>query len=116
MKEETKKNVLLAMAALLFWFILFEIAVRLFWEEPGYGYPEGLHIPDETKGIKYQPLLKGDFQGKIYGDIEIEINSNGLRDYEHDHEKPEGSIRILGLGDSVTFGAGVRFENTYLRQ
>jgi len=39
-----------------------------------------------------------------------------LRDIEHEYQKKEGVTRILGLGDSITFGSGVPFEETYLRK
>ncbi|MBT3820775.1 MAG: hypothetical protein HOG04_05200, partial [Nitrospinaceae bacterium] len=45
----------------------------------------------------------------------IGINSHGLRGPETTLDKPEGVFRILGLGDSFSFGWGVAEEKTYLR-
>lgn len=42
------------------------------------------------------------------------INSLGFRGPETTIAKPEGVFRILGLGDSFTFGIGVRQEDTFL--
>ena len=42
------------------------------------------------------------------------INSLGFRGPETTRAKPEGVYRILGFGDSFTFGEGVRAEHTFL--
>lgn len=44
------------------------------------------------------------------------LNSKGFRDYEHTEEKSPGTVRILGIGDSYTFGVRVKFEDIYLTQ
>lgn len=48
----------------------------------------------------------------LYG-VEVKINSKGLRDYEYSYEKPPGTYRILVLGNSITFGWGVKFNDIY---
>ena len=45
---------------------------------------------------------------------EVRTNSAGFRDVDHLIPKPPGVFRILGLGDSFTFGVGASFEDTYL--
>ena len=47
-------------------------------------------------------------------DYDYRHNSFGFRDVEHDIVKTKTTFRILGLGDSFTYGAGVGFEETYL--
>ena len=44
------------------------------------------------------------------------INSHGFRERELSQDKPRGLRRILAVGDSVTFGAGVRVHETWTRQ
>jgi hypothetical protein len=63
--------------------------------------------PSPLEGIVYElkPHLNGVFQGQP-----LVTNSHGLRDAEYDAEKPEGTIRIVALGDSSLFGWGVRAE------
>jgi hypothetical protein len=41
-------------------------------------------------------------------------NSHGFRGPETTRAKPEGVFRIVGIGDSFTFGTGVRAEDTFL--
>jgi len=46
-----------------------------------------------------------------YGNIEYKLNSHGFRDREHSGTGP--AQRVVLLGDSVTFGLGVRQEVTF---
>ena len=48
--------------------------------------------------------------------VPVKINSHGFRDNEHVREKPPGIIRVLGLGDSFTFGWGVPLDESFLKQ
>ena len=43
-------------------------------------------------------------------------NSLGFRDVEHPVAKPPGVFRILGVGDSFTYGIGVDVADTYLKR
>lgn len=45
--------------------------------------------------------------------VEHPTNSLGFRGPEFAVRKPDGTLRIAFLGDSFTFGEGVRFEDTY---
>lgn len=42
----------------------------------------------------------------------VSINSHGLRDQEYSEQKPPNVFRVMMLGDSTTFGWGVREEDT----
>jgi HEAT repeat protein len=42
-----------------------------------------------------------------------EFNRDGLRDRAHPEEKPARTLRLAFLGDSVTFGDGLRAEEAY---
>lgn len=63
--------------------------------------------PSATLGYQLVPNLSGG---------NITINSQGLRDRERNWEKPEGVRRILGIGDSFTFGYQVALDESYLKQ
>lgn len=44
--------------------------------------------------------------------VDVKINSLKLREKDYGFEKPTGVKRVLMLGDSLTFGWGVEFEDT----
>lgn len=46
-------------------------------------------------------------------DVDVSINSHGLRDREIPYEKTPGTYRILAIGDSVAFGWGVAFDRIF---
>ncbi len=50
-----------------------------------------------------------------YIGVPVAINSLGLRDREVERPKPPRTVRIVGVGDSVTFGYGVRLDDTFLK-
>jgi hypothetical protein len=41
------------------------------------------------------------------------INSKGLRDREYSYRKPPDKIRVVALGDSLTFGEGIPFGDRF---
>lgn len=53
--------------------------------------------------------------GVFYG-VEIQTNSDGFRDYEYPKKKAPGTYRIVMLGDSITLGWGVAFEDTFSKR
>lgn len=79
----------------------------------GGAHPRHLIIQDRELGY----LLNPNFTCRETNDrreyyINVKINSQGLRDYEHDLSKD--TFRLLALGDSYTFGEGVELKDTYL--
>jgi hypothetical protein len=68
--------------------------------------------PSPTRGYRLIP----DLAGMGSGGYSIRINSHGYRDIERPWAKPPGVKRILGLGDSFTFGMGVEIGMTYLKR
>jgi len=78
--------------------------------------PHGLDSIDTVKvagnkkiGYELRPNLSGGYL--VQG---FKTNGHGFRDErEFEYEKDESMIRIVGLGDSVMFGWGVHFTETY---
>jgi hypothetical protein len=62
---------------------------------------------------RLMPQAQGVFASTEYY-CTVQINAKGLRDVEHSYDKPRGHFRILGLGDSYTFGYGVSWSDCYL--
>jgi GDSL-like Lipase/Acylhydrolase family len=50
------------------------------------------------------------------GSITFDFNSLGFRDREFSAAKPPGEYRVLAIGDSFTFGLGVRLEDSWPQQ
>ncbi len=74
-----------------------------------------IFMADPVLPYKMKPFLKlheRSETGEFVDDIEI--NSSGFRDAEHTYEKKDATFRILGLGDSFTFGGGAALEESYL--
>jgi len=116
------QNASLMVGGLFIALLLAEMVVR--------AYEVGIVAPGPTgweltavRRIVYQPVdnealdytLKPNMQYK-FEHIRVVINSQGLRDDLVSLEKPRGVYRILGLGDSVTFGWQVDQRETYLAQ
>lgn len=74
--------------------------------------PPGLFRSSATRAFEHRPGFKGYDRFRQL----IHINSRGLRDREYAVPKPQQVHRILVLGDSVTFGDGVKAEDTYPKQ
>jgi lysophospholipase L1-like esterase len=90
-----------------------EILSRTYVPDPGLRFENviGLFQEDPVVGYRNKPNFRGYAQGFIH----VETNPLGYRGKEISVQKPENMFRILGLGDSVTWGSGVADEDTYLR-
>jgi hypothetical protein len=64
-------------------------------------------IEEDPIGYRNRPGLEGRFFG-----APVRINALGMRDLEVSAEPPPGEYRIAILGDSITFGIGVPYEDS----
>lgn len=103
-------NILLLTGSLLSFLLLGEGVTRLV--KPNTVMLRLMHQPDERLGYKLVPNYEMDHQTSDFNS-HIKINSEGLRDYEHQKNKDTDTFRILVLGDSFTFGVGVNLEDSY---
>lgn len=75
---------------------------------------KGFFVSDPELIYRNNPGISTRLTKKEF-DIAVDINSEGLRDYEH-KDAGDGRSVILGVGDSFTFGEGADYEHSYLRQ
>ena len=75
----------------------------------------GSNVSDQYLPYKPKPLsiITGIAPSQEY-EYNYKHNSFGFRDVEHTLRKDKGVFRILGLGDSFTYGIGAEIEQTYL--
>lgn len=72
-------------------------------------------IPPATRTFGWYDRPQWDYFDEN-GCVEYRINALGFRDLEFPREKPAGELRLLALGDSFTFAAGVRVEDCWVQQ
>jgi lysophospholipase L1-like esterase len=107
-------SLVLALGAVAATFLALELAVRLAMPQD-LAFFDGSAIKrrSERPGLRYE-LVPGGYAASYVG-VPVSVNRLGLRDREIAVPKAAGTVRILGVGDSVTFGYGVRLEDTYLK-
>src|SRR5258705_6043099 len=92
-KTGRKAKALMILVSLAFSLVVAEVGLRVL----GYSYPV-FYVPDEYRGYALRPGMQGWYRKE--GESWVRINSDGLRDREHDKAKPGGTFRIAVLGDS----------------
>jgi hypothetical protein len=111
-----KKKALFTLIIFLVFLIVLEFALRLaglpptLRTDPGLiTVPEDRDNLDDPLGFEYTPLWSGYHAGAF-----VTINSAGWRGKEFSRAKPAGTVRILGIGDSYTYGKAVGNDDIYL--
>ena len=116
-----RASLLTALVSLALSVVLAEVGLRVFapvtFREPpprvpGDRWLELLHQRSSLPGLPYE-LAPGMWK-RTHGTV-IRTNSHGMRERELPIEKPDSVRRIVVLGDSYTFGFGVRAHRAYPR-
>jgi hypothetical protein len=69
---------------------------------------ESSNVYSETYGWE----LRRGFRGDDFGQWAT-VNRKGYRGPEHEYRKPPGRTRVLMVGDSIAYGAGVKDDETF---
>jgi lysophospholipase L1-like esterase len=89
-----------------------ETVVRVVYGRPvHFRYPQEFYRPDPEIGHWLEPG-----QRSFTHDRAVATNSLGLRDREFLKRVPEGTKRVLALGDSQTYGEGLDVGDTWPKQ
>lgn len=110
-----RHEIILVVSSLLVSLVVVEIALRMidplgisyFRESSKYHLDK---IPDPHLIYKHAPNIRKTYQG-----VTVTTNDLGLRERILKKKQPD-ELRVLLLGDSITFGCGVPIEATFGRQ
>jgi lysophospholipase L1-like esterase len=96
--------------------VAIEGSVRTFWPQnlrTEYLGGASTAVPDDQLGHRLRPHARSRVSGPEFA-VEYVHNGAGLRDQaRHALPKPEGTTRILVLGDSFAYGAGNPYEESW---
>lgn len=105
-------NGLLVIASVSAVCVILELVLMLILPDPIIWIdPQESYVNHPTLAYK----LKPDQEAYTHS-VPVRTNSLGLRDHEIELQPDSNTFRILCLGDSLTFGNGVRSEDTYPKQ
>ena len=97
-------------------FVAIEGSVRAFWPQnlrTEYVGGASTAVPDDQLGHRLRPHARSRVSGPEFA-VEYVHNGEGLRDEaRHALPKPEGTTRILVLGDSFAYGAGNDYQESW---
>lgn len=110
-------RILLFFLGLIAAFTALEILSRIFWTPlSGLENVSSISFVSQTDHEKHDPLRffwPGQLGNIREFSVEVKRNSLGFHDAEHSFPKPEGTFRIVFLGDSFTEAIQVPLEETF---
>ncbi|MBI1739036.1 MAG: SGNH/GDSL hydrolase family protein [Acidobacteria bacterium] len=109
--SKLSRKLLGILASLLIAYGFGEILTRLFVPDPAFRRENRIEMwqSDPLVGYKNKP----NFHEYVWGFVPLSTNSMGYRGHEVAAPKPPGTYRIMALGDSITWGVGVKDSDTY---
>lgn len=106
-------RVLLVVAAAVIGLLVIEVGLRIVGLGTAGGDLRDLHVAAPEKPYLFQMRPNLEVQLRRTGDVVYRTNDRGFRGPAHPTGKPEDHIRIVLLGDSVSFGYGVSEQDAY---
>jgi hypothetical protein len=105
-KPPLRVRVVVVALSVVFALLIFEVFLRA----AGYTYPV-FYEPDASCGYALRPGAEGFYrrEGRAY----VQINSDGLRDREHEKRKPADTYRLAVVGDSYAEAFQVEREKAF---
>ncbi len=112
------KNLIVLAVAIVISLLFLEIAIRIIAPQVTYSAARQSSPPIYQKSDYLPWTLLPNANAThigVYGDfnVSVRINSGGIRDYERKIQND--SIRILVMGDSMTYGFGVEMNQSYAK-
>ncbi|MGI0014639.1 MAG: SGNH/GDSL hydrolase family protein [Nitrososphaera sp.] len=105
-------NLMLIFASLMGTFLMLEVlSIGVLPEPIVWLNPQERYIPHPILVHQLKPN-----QNSFTHSFPVTTNSYGLRDHEFPVTLNANTFRMVCLGDSLTFGVGVRLEDTYAKQ
>jgi lysophospholipase L1-like esterase len=99
-------------SSLLVTFCVLEVSLRILYPPPArFLYPQESYDFDPEVGYVLRPT-----QTAFTHDRPVHTNALGLRDHEIAPDPAPGTVRVLALGDSQTFGNGLDLDETWPKQ
>lgn len=119
MKRSLYFPVLMIASSLVIAFGVLEIAVRVFVDDGMQFDLEMWKYARDVKVVSDDPLIghqHGPNRRATLMGVLVETNAEGLRDRDFGFDRTPGTARVLMIGDSLTEGWGVPFEDTFSKR
>jgi len=108
--KELFQNILLSLAAVLVFLIIFEIILRIYADKEPERIDPVILMKSNNSILSYGMKPSSSM---IRNGINITINSRGMRDVEYDFKKKSDAYRIAVIGDSISAGVDLNFSDLY---